>query len=619
MFQQMKRPYKDSSAADTIARLKEITHRLGLEVKEGFNGNPYPQIYSMRVELDESQGGFGTNGKGRSNEYSLASGYAEFLERIQNGMMNNFSRTMIQELKGRHGFYYFPDEQTMDEEEVAALPPPVLDDLVRFRAGTKRQFISAYFQRLRENGFPGVVAVPFFDTRRQTRQYIPLNLLILTVGSNGMAAGNTIPEAVFQGLCELLERWGSAEVFYRELTPPTVPDDFLARFPEEWEIIRAIRAGGTYEVIVKDFSAARRIPALGIVVVNRETGKYRLNVGSDTCFQVALSRCLTEIYQGCQNERQFDSFLRDIPGERPEYFVRDDDTARRQRVRVFSEFTKDGSGVYPPSLFAAQPSYPFDPTVFTPRESYEAEVQGLVATFHRQGRDVYIRDVSFLGFPSVFVYVPEISAMGRKAMQQEGEIARFNNIEMDHLESLMFRFPAVSAGEMRRMAEFLQNFHEESQLFKLFNVDLRKDSPWGKLEVAFFLTLLWYRLGDLDKARENFAVFRRRREKNPAAYYDVAEKYLQYGGSAGNGEIRARLEADGFAAEVIDEVVQDLADPAQAFRHLRFPACPDCPRCPLEPECLTTRKIRISHRIHAGMREKPIDQLHLRRFFPPAP
>ncbi len=45
-------------------------------------------------------------------------------------------------------------------------------------------------------------------------------------------------------------------------------------------------------------SAGKRIPALGIIVRNKEAGTYRLNVGADTCFQVALSRCLTEVYQG---------------------------------------------------------------------------------------------------------------------------------------------------------------------------------------------------------------------------------------------------------------------------------------------------------------------------------
>lgn len=47
--------------------------------------HPYPEIYSLRLECMKEDGGFGTNGKGRNQYYALASAYAEFIERIQNG------------------------------------------------------------------------------------------------------------------------------------------------------------------------------------------------------------------------------------------------------------------------------------------------------------------------------------------------------------------------------------------------------------------------------------------------------------------------------------------------------------------------------------------------------
>jgi ribosomal protein S12 methylthiotransferase accessory factor YcaO len=214
-----------------------------------------------------------------------------------------------------------------------------------------------------------------------------------------------------------MERWAAARVFYEQKTPPTVPPAFLRQFPEECEIIETIEADGKYKVTVKDFSAGEQIPALGVIIEKTEDRSYRLNVGADTCFQVALSRCLTETYQGTISEDEFDRRLLAIPTEQASYFRASDEDALFQRYVVFSQFTKDGSGVFPAALFGDEPDHAFDPAVFTTRGSYEEEVRSLIYRLHARGHNVYIRDVSFLGFPSVFVYIPVISSRARRQIR----------------------------------------------------------------------------------------------------------------------------------------------------------------------------------------------------------
>ena len=287
MFATMGRPYKESTTKSTINTIRRILKNIDLVPSETFHGNPYPQIYSASIELPPEKGGFRTNGKGRTKSFCLASAYAEYMERMQNLLFANFSRTMMNQLKAEFGFFYDPEEICMNQDEFYRLPDDVLSDFIRYSGQGRKEYVSSYFKRVSDNGMPGVASLPFFDTMNKKIQFLPINLLLITVGSNGMAAGNTQAEATFQAICELMERWSAALVFYRRLTPPTVPISYLSRFDEEAKIIRNIEADGKYQVIVKDFSAGMRIPSLGVIIKNCKTGKYRLNVGSDTSFQVA--------------------------------------------------------------------------------------------------------------------------------------------------------------------------------------------------------------------------------------------------------------------------------------------------------------------------------------------
>jgi YcaO-like protein with predicted kinase domain len=613
MFKNLNRPYKECSAKDTIENIQNILKKLDLMPQETFTGNPYPQIYSVRIELSEDKGKFGTNGKGRNHEYSLASAYAEFLERMQNGLYAIFSRTIISQIKNEFGFYYSPEERYLNEEEFSKLDEEILGDMIRYTGRSKGNFIVSYFERLKLNRIPGVVAVPFFDIRNDKELYLPVNLLSLAVGSNGMAAGNTRAEAIFQALCELMERWGAAEIFYDQLTPPIVPTDFLQQFKEEYRIIENIEKKGDYKVTVKDFSAGRGVPSLGMIIENVRSRKYKLNVGCDTSFQVALSRCLTEIYQGTEDQENFDKKLLEIPTEQAEYFKKNDEEALYERYTVFGDFTKDGSGVFPKSLFSSKPDYGFDPGTFTTRGSYQQEINAIIENFHKNGHDVYVRDVSFMGFPSVFIYIPGISALGRKNAPIFSVKGTFNIVELDKIEPMIFDFQNRAAKEYLQIAKTLEKFDGAAVFTELFNVKLKDDSPWNQVNLAFILTLIWYRLGKIKKSHDCFKQFLKNR-KQENEYYKIVEKYLELksdGYPRGNIIQKIKEDLNLEREDLIQEVINDLADPKDVFKFTKFPKCPDCPDCPLNTDCLTKNQVEISRRLYPLMTKNKINQKSL--------
>ncbi len=611
-FATIHRPYKERAADDTIALVRRALADLGLLPVEAFHANPYPGLYSCSLDLPAELGGFHSNGKGRTEAYSLASAYAEFAERLQNGLYATFSRTLTSGFRERHGFYYAPDERYLSAADLATLPSEALADFVRYQGAGRNEFLDRYHERVLANGAPGVVAVPFYDTRAGEVVAFPFNLLLLTVGSNGMAAGNTQAEAVYQALCELLERWGAAEVFYGRLTPPTVPRSYLAGLEAEAAVIAAIEASGRYRVTVKDFSAGRRIPALGVIVENVADHTYRLNVGSDTCFQVNLSRCLTEVYQGVSNDAAFDEAALPILTQEQEFFRDDSDESLHGRYSEFGQYTKDNRGQFPLALFGETPSYAFDASVWEQRDSHVEEVRRLVGFFHDCGHDVYLRDVTFLGLPSVFAYVPEVSALGRKNVPPPAMGEDPLMLALDRVEEELLHLGSATPDALAAVATVLDQVAPPVGFLDVAGIKVREQSPWSRVSVAFVRALLWWRLGDAVRAHDAYRTFLGLRADGGHPYERLVARYLERRAEGQD----AGAAASGLADSVEEEpwaalVVADLADPADALAHVALPNCPDCGACALRTECATLGKLTAMDRLMPAMAASPADQREL--------
>ena len=82
--------YKKYLPTQTIHLLRGILNNLGVILYE--RHMIHKDFYSCRVTLGNDgliPLNIGTNGKGRNFEYSMASGYAEFIERLQNRLLLN--------------------------------------------------------------------------------------------------------------------------------------------------------------------------------------------------------------------------------------------------------------------------------------------------------------------------------------------------------------------------------------------------------------------------------------------------------------------------------------------------------------------------------------------------
>lgn len=595
------RVYKEDSPRNTLFKIKKILQELNVLTFESSWHTPYDGLFSVRVQTFKEDGGCGQNGKGATRLYALASAYAEFMERLQNkiilyseGVNSLLSSYWAHHIKNETGYYEFKDERFLSKEDILRLPAKLLQDLFGVAdRETVDKLITPYVEDIYRQNFPGILSVPFMHFESKAIIYLPFFPLISSIGSNGMAAGNTAPEGIYQALCELIERYAASIVFYKMLTPPTIPDSFLSFHPQAYNLITTIRESG-YEILVKDFSCGLRLPVVGTILIDKKKRKYRLNIGTDTSFPIALSRTLTELFQGVD---RIDEFTLEMPTEEYPFFLNNDIPSLNKRTAEFEKFKVDSSGVFPFSLFAGDPSYDFEPeTIFSPLETYKEEVDYLIRLLSKNGSEVYIRDVSILGFPSFLVYATDISVTGKKIAGFDIRNTYLHKVNpyCTPLENSLFPLNEFWEDTTRIAAllRVVESMDINDPLFdrkvnRMLALEFEK-SFWTELPFSFIVGLLCYYTGDYEKAVLFMKRFVTALKMENNVYY---QEVLKYFGSLARHESGATIQETIHPAVVRDFRKETL------FDTIKVPRCPSCHACALSSTCITRGKVNLQKRI----------------------
>jgi ribosomal protein S12 methylthiotransferase accessory factor len=77
--------FKDASPEQTVARILEILAENGLHASERWTESGVSDCFSVHVTIDGTE--CGACGKGITRPLARASGYAELMERLQNGFL----------------------------------------------------------------------------------------------------------------------------------------------------------------------------------------------------------------------------------------------------------------------------------------------------------------------------------------------------------------------------------------------------------------------------------------------------------------------------------------------------------------------------------------------------
>jgi ribosomal protein S12 methylthiotransferase accessory factor len=130
-------------------------------------------------------------------------------------------------------------------------------------------------------------------------QWAPIDWFYQINEYNGPAAGNTIEEAILQGLCEVVERHVASVICHDLLDTPAI-DPASLRDPAAIELMDKLTARGI-RVFLRDFSLDTGIPTVGALAYDPATFPEKSEIvftaGTTSNPEKSLCRALTEIAQ----------------------------------------------------------------------------------------------------------------------------------------------------------------------------------------------------------------------------------------------------------------------------------------------------------------------------------
>lgn len=561
--------YKADSPEHTVEKIRDKIAQLGIPIREIPLGDG-KLFFSCRITITRNDdSSIGTNGKGMNASYARASGYAEFMERLQNRAIIYPNPASI-----NTPFRFFPDEK----------------DYLWNHAEAEAN-IKKYVPRV----FPSDIglnahkvegkALPFYHVNSGETIEFPYSLIRWINGSNGMCAGNIREEAIIQGFNEIFERYCIQEMYLRKITPPDIP---LSEF-EGTEILRKleyVRDVYGMDFRVKDISLGEGFPVIALLLYNKDKTKYIVHLGADLNARVALERCFTEIFQGYTAETlRFENDVNDC-----------------EKLDLFNEFKRSlmhGRGRQYASFFNDKPSYPYSIHTTIPEgKDFREDLHNICQWIMNKGYDIYIRDNSFLGFPALHIVVPGLSEIHSTFCDLN---RRVNHMQLtENRFNPLFRLNSLDIKECKETISYLEQLRDEG-----INLFTRNDNPKNFVNRHLLLMVLYVKTCQNDRAIQHLEAY---------------EKYCQLAGKEMQGyyyDIKRLLQGETIDTKSISAKIAHsfLSRPEKALQAIATPNCFDCEHCELSEGCRYPLLQEVENIIQNAMAKKIIDQNSLKELF----
>ncbi|SKC38045.1 ribosomal protein S12 methylthiotransferase accessory factor [Bacteroidales bacterium WCE2008] len=601
--------YKAVSPEETINRIRVILDNVGIFLKE--NSSEKDGLYACRLTINNdglSAMDIGTNGKGRTYEYALASGYAEFMERLQNGLvydqtaLNRMVKSIVEThddsspMKRQLIDYGYDCNFVSDINESLWSADAAIntyhDDLQQlFRIKDDK---AVYAQIKKYIDEEQALMVPVYSVTKGKEVLYPIKWALMATGSNGMCAGNTPSEAILQGMCEIFERYSAYHIFFDHLTPPTL-DIELFKDTIVYGKMRALMNRYGYEFIIKDCSLGKGLPVIGLLIIDRKHKTYNFKLGADFVPAIALERCLTEVYQSHSGFICLPLLSGTIDNNDVNYL----------------RMLRSGTGQWPESIFYSTPSYQFAGFDDSLGKDNDSDLRYGFKLIGDLGSNLYIRDNSFLGFPTYYVIAPGLSGVYQS-------IAELNENKQTSPDYIMSKYKGKFNFE-RDMKSF--TLEVEAALKKtgefIFNelIPFYQSKELSDLDPNLFLCMAYYKMGNYQKAYDYIHSFLRGKD-NDYEYYFAASDYilLRYLNNVKDDDVKSTLTIK-YGREIAEDVIEDMHSPEDIFKYYSFDRHFDWRNMNTNRSSFFMRVLALDRRIKKAIVENSVKQSDLGKLF----
>ena len=478
---------KDLPLEKTIANMTKILADLGMKIEIASWRNIVPHVWSLHIRDAATPMCF-TNGKGSTKESALASALGEFIERLNCNFFYN-DQYFGHEI-ANSDFVHYPNEKWFKPGPNDELPTEILDEhcleIYDFEEELRGSHLIDTNSGLVERG---ICSIPYVRQSDGETVYFPSNLIENLFLSNGMSAGNNLPEAQVQCLSEIFERAVKKQIIEEEIVLPDVPQAVLDKYPSILEGIKALEEQG-FPVVVKDASLGGRFPVMCVTLMNPRNGGVFASFGAHPSFEVALERSLTELLQG----RSFEG-LNDLP--RPTF-----NSMAVAESENFVEHFIDSTGVISWRFFSDNHGYEFNEWDFS--GTSEEETTRLFDILGSIGKESYMAVFDTLGATACRILVPDYSEVypvedliwdnTNKALNYREDILNIHSLDDEALAALLERLEESQ----------LDNY---TDIKTLIGIEFDENTVWGQLTILELKILICLALGDLDVAIEHVGDF----------------------------------------------------------------------------------------------------------------
>jgi ribosomal protein S12 methylthiotransferase accessory factor len=473
---------KDLPLEQTIAEMTGLLSDLGMKIEISSWRNIVPNVWSLHIRDAASPMCF-TNGKGATKESALCSALGEFIERLNCNFFYNdqFFGTDI----ANSDFVHYPNEKWFKPGENDELPSDILDDYCldiynpddELRGSNLIDTNSGLAER-------GICSIPYIRQSDGETVYFPSNLIENLFLSNGMSAGNNLPEAQVQCLSEIFERAVKKQIIAQEIVLPDVPKAVIAKYPSILAGIEGLEAQG-FPVVVKDASLGGQFPVMCVTLMNPKTGGVFASFGAHPSFEVALERSLTELLQG----RSFEG-LNDVP--KPTF-----NSMAVTEPENFVDHFIDSTGVVSWRFFSSKHDYEFCEWDFSGTNEEENTV--LMNILKVLGKEVYIAEFNQLGATACRILVPDYS----EVYPVEDLIWDNTNKSLEYREDIL-NLHILSEEQLVALVERLEDSQQDNyiDIKTLIGIEFDENTVWGQLTILELKILIYLALAALDEAIE---------------------------------------------------------------------------------------------------------------------
>ena len=600
--------HKDSLPEETIKKVRDILSGLGLFLLEKHWSVGVVGVYSARIK--DAVIKVGSNGKGVSKRYALAGAYAEYMERLQAGVLVNESMGLMPS-----PLVFSPDKVSVAAGRLTQRCKPVMENILHESVENICDIVGKNTK---------IDCFPYYNVFDKSVEHLPI-LVNWATSSNGLCAGNTPEEAICQGICEIFERFAGKKIYDDEVSFPTVP---VHAFKESahYEMLQKI-IDQKYHVIIKDCTLGGVFPVLALIIVNEKYDRYTYAFGSDPMAEVALQRCITEAFQGVgagDLKKDIDTRWLKLDFSARQFENKHFPSIEDQKLQECDAMFRYHTGELPNRIFLPDGESKFRDAFQSEFKSHYDSLEFLLRIIKTFGFKLYIRDHSFLGFPAYRIYIPGISEI----QKLRKELIAVLLTERQFILKCLLNLKDCSRKNIYKCASLLEplldipgpcyELTRNNSFIRLINIHADASSGAHVFNhLAYLLTFMFYRSKDYKKALKHLNLYMKEvggTLKN-RGYYNGVALFLKLKSEGASDKVIKEALGVLFDDEQSKVFIDGLSNSEDVFKHFILPKCGDCSRCPIANQCYYEQWKNVALEIKERMAQHPIKQDRLSALF----